>query len=99
MTRSSAASLVAPFSNALNRTTTKDVRALVESAAAPEWHSFSGEETSKGRGEFIHQVAGFGKLIPDQQWAVNEVFADGDRIIVRSAASGTPAGNSIRRSA
>jgi predicted ester cyclase len=47
----------------------------------------------KGRDEFILQVQGFGKLIPDLAWEIKEVFADGDRIIVRSEASGTPAGD------
>ena len=37
-------------------------------------------------------MQGFGKLIPDLAWDIKEVFADGDKIIVRSEASGTPVG-------
>ena len=36
---------------------------------------------------------GFGRAIPDLAWTIKEVFTDGDRIIVRSEASGTPAGD------
>ena len=85
-------SVVAPFYDALNAPSTKDVRQLVEGAASAEWRSFSGDSVSKGRDEFIQQVIGFGKMIPDLAWEIREVYTDGDRIIVRSEASGTPAG-------
>lgn len=93
MNRESAARLVAPFYDALNRPASKDVAALVEGVASADWRSYSGENVSKGREEFIQQVKGFGKMIPDLTWDIKEVFADGDRVIVRSEASGTPAGD------
>ncbi len=86
-----AQALIAPFYDALTLPASKDVRALVEGLASPAWRSFSGETVSKGRDEFIQQAIGFGKLIPDLRWDIKEVFSDGDRIIVRSEASGTPA--------
>lgn len=88
----SARALIAPFYSALTRPAEKDVAALVSGIASPAWRSYAGETTSKGRDEFIAQVVGFGKLIPDLSWDIKEVFVDGDRIIVRSEASGTPAG-------
>lgn len=91
MNHDSARSIVAPFYDALNAPASKDVRALVEAAASPDWRSFSGETASKGRDEFIQQVVGFGKLIPDLAWDIKEIIADGDKIVVRSEASGTPA--------
>ena len=90
MDRETALALVAPFYDALNAPSTKAVRALVEAVTSPEWRSFSGENTSKGRDEFIQQVGGFGKLLPDLRWEIKEFFVDGDRIIVRSEAKGTP---------
>lgn len=93
MDRQTAAALIAPFYDALTRPAQKDVRALVEGLARDDWRSFAGESVSKGREEFIQQVMGFGKLIPDLTWEVKEVLADGDRIIVRSEARGTPAGD------
>jgi steroid delta-isomerase-like uncharacterized protein len=91
MTRDDARTLIAPFYDALNAPASKDVRALVEGVASPDWRSFSGEGVSKGRDEFIQQVTGFGRLIPDLAWEIQEVVADGDTIVVRSVASGTPA--------
>jgi predicted ester cyclase len=90
MNTTEARSLIAPFYEALNAPASKDVRALVEGLASPTWRSFAGEAASKSREEFIQQVIGFGKLIPDLCWEIQEVFSDGDRIIVRSEASGTP---------
>ncbi len=93
MSRDNARSIVVPFYDALNKPSSKDVRGLVEGIASPDWRSFSGEAASKGRDEFIQQVVGFGKLIPDLVWDIKEVIADGDKIVVRSEASGTPAGD------
>lgn len=93
MTHDEARSIIAPFYDALTRPSTRDVRAIVEGVAAPEWRSFAGESASKGREEFIQQVMGFGRAIPDLAWTIKEVFTDGDRIIVRSEATGTPAGD------
>lgn len=93
MTTEQARAIVAPFYDALNEPAHKDVRALVESIAHPDWRSYAGDKASKGRAEFIAQVIGFGKLIPDLRWDIKEVLRDGDKIIVRSEASGTPAGD------
>ena len=88
-----ARSLIAPFYDALNNPAAKDVAALVTSVAAPEWRSYAGETQSKSREEFITQAIGFGKLIPDLAWTIKEVLVAGDRIVVRSEATGTPAGD------
>lgn len=93
MTNDQARSLVAPFYESLNQPATRDVRKLVESVAAADWRSYAGETVSKSREEFIAQVIGFGKAIPDLAWEIKEVFSDGDRVIVRSEAKGTPAGD------
>ncbi len=93
MTVDQARAVVAPFYDSLNQPASKDVRALIEGIASPEWRSFAGEGVSKGRDEFIQQVMGFGKLIPDLSWDIKEVFVDGDRVIVRSEARGGPAGD------
>ena len=93
MINHNARSIVAPFYDALNAPASKDVRALIEGIASPDWRSYSGEAVSKGRDEFILQVQGFGKMLPDLAWEIKEVFSDGEKIIVRSEASGTPAGD------
>jgi predicted ester cyclase len=84
--------LVAPFYEMLNQPATKDIKALSEQALSPEWKSYSSETDFKGRDGFVAQVGGFGKLIPDLKWDIKDVLVDGNRIIVRSEASGTSVG-------
>ena len=83
---------VAPFYEMLNQPATKDLKALSEQALSPDWKSYGSETEFKGRDAFVGQVTGFGKLIPDLKWDIKEVLVDGNRIIVRSEASGTPVG-------
>ncbi len=83
---------VAPFYEMLNQPATKDLNALSETALSPDWKSYSSETDFKGRDGFVAQVGGFGKLIPDLKWEIKDVMVDGNRIIVRSEASGTPVG-------
>lgn len=90
MTLEQARKQVAPFYEMLNQPATKDLKALSEQALAPDWKSYASETDFKGRDGFVAQVGGFGKLIPDLKWDIKEVMVDGNRIIVRSEASGTP---------
>lgn len=92
MNRDPALALVQPFYDALNRPGTKAVAALVESVTTDDWRSFAGPDLVKDRAAFIGQVVGFGKAIPDLAWAIEEVIVGEDRIVVRSVATGTPAG-------
>jgi len=92
LNRDQARQIVAPFYDMLNKPAEKDLAALAAASIAPEWRSFAGENNVKNREEFVAQVGGFGKLIPDLSWRIQEVFVDGDRIIVRSEARGTPQG-------
>lgn len=91
MNSAAAKAIVAPFYDVLNKPGTKNVADIVTRSVHADWRSYSGETVSKSREEFIAQVVGFGKLIPDLAWDIKEVMVDGDRIIVRSEASGTPA--------
>ena len=70
MTVDQSRQLIAPFYDMLNQPATKNVQALAESVISPEWRSYSGEGVSKDRDEFIRQVAGFGKLLPDLAWNI-----------------------------
>ncbi len=88
-----ARAIVAPFYDALNRPATKDAAALILGATTPDWRSYGGDgDAGKTREQFAQQVVGFGKAIPDLGWDIREVIASGDRVVVRSTASGTPAG-------
>jgi predicted ester cyclase len=93
MSLDTAKAIIAPFYDVLNKPATKNVAETIKKCVHPDWRSYAGENLSKGRDEFIAQVIGFGKLIPDLTWDIKEVLVDGDRVIVRSEASGTPSGN------
>jgi len=57
------------------------------------WESignYSGK--NKTRQAFVGQMGGFAKLIPDLNWAVQAMHQDGNFVIVRSRATGTPVG-------
>ncbi|MEM7693140.1 MAG: ester cyclase [Pseudomonadota bacterium] len=62
-----------------------------KAGTAADWASigdYSGK--SKTRTAFLGQIGGFGQLIPDLDWAIQAMHQDGDTIIVRSRATGTP---------
>lgn len=92
MTPSQARQVIAPFYEMLNQPASKNIKLLAEQILSPEWKSYSSETEYKGREAFVGQVVGFGKLIPDLKWDIKDVMVDGNRIIVRSEASGTPMG-------
>jgi len=48
---------------------------------------------NKGREAFVAQVRGFGKLIPDLEWMIQEILQQGNRYVVRSRVIGTPTGS------
>lgn len=55
------------------------------------WESigtYSGQ--AKTRDAFLGQVGGFGQLIPDLDWAIQDMHVADDAITVRSRATGTP---------
>lgn len=48
---------------------------------------------NKSKQSLIGQVQFFWKLIPNLKWEIQEVFVDGNKVIVRSLASGSPRGD------
>lgn len=65
--------------------------AAFEAATSEEWTSmgdYSGN--NKTREAFLGQVGGFGQLMPDLNWAIQDMYQDGDTFVVRSRATGTP---------
>ena len=60
-------------------------------ASADTWESigdYSGK--NKNRDAFLGQIGGFAKLLPDLNWAVEDMHESGDFVTVRSRATGTP---------
>ncbi|PYG34513.1 ester cyclase [Pelagimonas varians] len=62
-----------------------------QNASTSEWISignYTGE--NKSRDAFIGQMGGFAQLMPDLDWAIQDMHEDGDTVVVRSRATGTP---------
>ncbi len=67
-----------------------ETAAFVE-VTADNWESigdYSGK--NKTRDAFLGQMGGFAQLIPDLDWAVQDMHVAGDFVTVRSRATGTP---------
>ena len=47
----------------------------------------------KGKEQLVGQIQFFWKLIPDLKWEIQEMIQEGNQVVVRSIASGTPNGN------
>ncbi len=85
------ASTVRSFYDLLSNPGAQEEVEAFQAATAPDWVSlgdYSG--ATKSREAFLGQVGGFGKLIPDLDWAIQDIHQDGDTVIVRSRATGTP---------
>lgn len=85
--------VVQTFYDFLSNPTSDKHATAVKAATSESWESigdYSGK--TKSRGKFLGQVGGFGKLIPDLNWAVEEMIQQGNRIVVRGRATGTPKG-------
>ncbi len=60
-------------------------------ATADTWESvgsYSGD--NKSRDAFLGQIGGFAQLLPDLNWAIQDLHESGDFVTVRSRATGTP---------
>jgi predicted ester cyclase len=70
-----------------------DLAQRAERILAPNWRSVGDYVgPAKTRAQFVAQLQGFGKLIPNMKFAAEEVLAIGNRFVARSRATGTPTG-------
>ena len=83
--------IVKKFYDLLSNPGSKSHVTAFEDATSATWESigdYSGK--AKTRPAFIGQMGGFAKLIPDLNWAVQQMHQDGNTVTVRSRATGTP---------
>ena len=83
--------IVQKFYDLLSNPGSKSHVTAFEDATSATWESigdYSGKV--KTRPAFIGQMGGFAKLIPDLNWAVQQMHQDGNTVTVRSRATGTP---------
>lgn len=86
--------VVQAFYDFLSNPASEEHAGAFKAATAESWVSigdYSG--ANKERDQFIGQVSGFfAKLMPDLNWEVQDVIQDGNKVVVRSRATGTPNG-------
>lgn len=84
---------VQSFYDLLSNPTSQDHVAAFEASITDDWESignYSGK--NKNREGFLGQIGGFGQLVPDLNWAIEDTHQDGNFVTVRSRATGTPVG-------
>lgn len=69
-----------------------DLAATMGHLLADDFQSINAAET-KGKAQLTGQMQYFWKLIPDLKWEIQEILQDGDRVVVRGLASGSPKGD------
>jgi predicted ester cyclase len=82
---------VTSFYDLLSNPGSQEHVAAFEAATSSSWTSmgdYSGND--KSREAFLGQMGGFAKLMPDLNWAIQDMHQDGDTFVVRSRATGTP---------
>ena len=84
---------VQTFYDFLSNPGSEDHAAALTEVVSEQWESI-GDYSGyiKSREEFIGQLGGFAQLLPDLNWEVQEMIQQGDRVIVRGRATGTPNG-------
>ena len=85
--------VVESFYTLLSSLTAADIAGRASKVMAPNWESigdYSGAKKTKD--QFVQQLQGFAKLMPDLKWAVQEIIQQGNRFVVRGRATGTPNG-------
>lgn len=85
---------VQTFYDFLSNPASEKHAAAFKAATAEQWESIGDySEKNKNREQFIGQVSGFfAKLMPDLNWEVQEMVQEGNKVVVRSRATGTPNG-------
>ncbi|MCF2904973.1 ester cyclase [Octadecabacter sp. CECT 8868] len=82
---------VTTFYDLLSNPGSQDLVAEFQDATSEDWISvgdYSGND--KTRDAFLGQMGGFAQLMPDLNWEIQDMHQDGNTVIVRSRATGTP---------
>ena len=80
------------YSESLTVSPGGDPAAAMQEVLADSFQSV-GSEGAKGKAEFIGQIQFFWKLVPDLKWDAQEMVQEGNKVVVRSIASGSPTGD------
>ena len=93
MTHEEVHAIVAPFyTHALTVNTQTSSTDVLNRILADDFQSLNGQET-KSKAVLIKQVEFFWKLIPNLKWEPQDFVVSGNKVVVRSVASGSPIGS------
>jgi SnoaL-like polyketide cyclase len=86
---------IAPWYQLFNQPVQGDMKTLQEQILTADYESCWGYLPGDcwGRETSIKVVGGFAKSIPDMKFDINQILVAGDRVVVRGAVTGTPAGD------
>ena len=79
------------YSDLLSNPRGDDLGERVRRVVIEDWVSIPTPRGGKGAEGFVKSLQGFGQKLPDLKWEPQEILQDGNRYIVRSIATGTPA--------
>ena len=80
------------YQNALTVTEGTTPTEVIDAVVADGFQSIN-IEGAEDEGALAGQLEHFWMLVPDLRWDIQEVIVSGDRVVVRSIASGSPKGN------
>lgn len=87
-----AIALVRPIYEALTAASPSEVRARLEAATAPGWANCGSNDRCETREETIARWSGRISRVPDFRFHIHEILVSGNRVVVRSEATGAPSG-------
>jgi predicted SnoaL-like aldol condensation-catalyzing enzyme/predicted ester cyclase len=90
LTKEQARAIVWPLYDALNEPAKKDVSGLLAKAAHPDYKSYHTNEEFLTRDQLAEVLKGMGATVPDLRWEIKDLQVNGDQVIVRGEATGTP---------
>ena len=90
LTKEQAREIVWPLYDALNEPARKDVPALLAKAAHPDYRSYHTNEEFLTRDQLTEIFKNMGVTVPDLRWEIKDIQTQGDQIVVRGEATGTP---------
>ena len=92
LTIAKAREIVMLLYEALNQPAKKDVDALLAKAAHSDYRSYHTNEDFLTRDQLAGIFKNMGVTIPDLHWEIKDIQINGDQVIVRGEATGTPTG-------
>lgn len=80
------------YSQLLSNPNAADIATRTRKVVTEDWVSIPTPRGGKGAEGLVKTLKKFGKAIPDMKWQPQEILQVGNRYVVRSIATGTPAG-------